>query len=146
MSKIRAAIEESADGVSAFKDTRFSPISLSELPTLSCSVTLLTNFTTGSSPFDWTIGVHGIRISFQHGGHRMGATYLPNIMPEQGWTKEEALVSLMRKAGWSGRTRDWKETFERGKGSLVRYEGRKANLNWDEWHEWKEWTRRLGYP
>ena len=63
----------------AFDDTRFSPISLSELRTLSCAVTLLTKFTPCADAFDWELGVHGIRISFSHHGKRYGATYLPDV-------------------------------------------------------------------
>ena len=129
---------------SAFNDTRFPPIGYSELGTLSCSVTLLTNFTTCSSPFDWTLGVHGIRISFSHQHKRYGATYLPDVASDQGWTKEETLVSLMRKAGWSGRTRDWKDVFDKGRGGVVRYEGRKRTLKWDEWAQWRDWTGSVG--
>ena len=70
---------------------------------------------------------------------------MPDVALEQGWSKEEALVSLMRKAGWSGRTRDWRDAFERGKGAVVRYEGRKAMVNWDEWARWREWTRQMGF-
>ncbi|EEP81976.1 conserved hypothetical protein [Uncinocarpus reesii 1704] len=85
---------------SAFEDTRFSPISFSLLPSLSCSLTLLSSFETCSHAMDWVLGTHGIRISFTHRGRRHGATYLPDVPVEQGWTKEETIESLMRKAGW----------------------------------------------
>ena len=63
----------------AFDDTRFPPISRDELATLSCSITLLTNFTTCKDAFDWDLGTHGIRISFMYHGKRYGATYLPDV-------------------------------------------------------------------
>jgi len=129
-----------SDGInSAFDDTRFSPISLSELPTLSTSVTLLTSFTPCAHALDWDLGTHGIRISFQHHGKRYGATYLPNVAVEQGWNKEETIVSLMRKAGWSGRSREWRDV----KGmNVVRYQGKKCSLGWGEWRSWREWVGR----
>ncbi|KAG8529184.1 uncharacterized protein KY384_005819 [Bacidia gigantensis] len=127
----------------AFNDSRFPPIGASELYSLSCSVTLLMNFTTCSSPFDWTLGVHGIKISFSHHNRRYGSTYLPDVATEQGWTKEDTLASLMKKAGWSGRSREWREVFEKGKGTVVRYEGSKATLKWDEWARWREWMRSV---
>src|ERR1700710_2407907 len=97
---------------SAFEDTRFSPISASELPTLSNHVTLLTNFSQPTKdPMDWTLGKHGLRISFSHQGRRYGSTYLPDVAKEQGWTKEETLISLMRKAGWNGSSSSWMRTW-----------------------------------
>lgn len=46
--------------------------------------------------------VHGIRISFVHDRQRYSATYLPGVALEQGWTKAETLISLVRKAGYRG--------------------------------------------
>ena len=68
------------------------------------SVSLLINFETCADPLDWTRGVHGIRIAFPHpqspSRRRLSATYLPDVCTEQGWTKDECLESLMRKAGY----------------------------------------------
>lgn len=66
----------------------------------------------------------------------MGATYLPDVAKEQGWTKEETLVSLMRKAGWSGRKERWEDV----KLSVVRYQGKKVSLSFGEWSAWREWV------
>ncbi|KAI8939480.1 hypothetical protein NX059_003253 [Plenodomus lindquistii] len=120
----------------AFDDTRFSPITSSELPTLEVGVTLLTDFEPAKDAFDWEVGVHGLRISFMDKGRRLGATYLPDVAREQGWGKEEALVSLMRKAGWRGKSKDW-ESVELG---VTRYQGRKVALGFGEWKEWREWV------
>lgn len=125
----------------ALEDTRFSPIPSSLLPHLSAHITLLTDFSTPvRDPMDWTVGVHGIRISFMHHSRRYGATYLPDVAKEQGWTKEEAIVSLMRKAGWNGRSSEWKSVWERGRGELVRYEGRQCGLGWEEYSGFREWV------
>ncbi|KAK7528060.1 AMMECR1 domain-containing protein [Phyllosticta citriasiana] len=135
--------QELADGLrsyaltSAFDDSRFPPITSRELPTLSCSVTLLTNFQPASSALSWELGRHGLRISFTYHGRRYGATYLPDVAKEQGWTKEETVVSLMRKAGWSGRRDDWKSVPL----NVVTYEGRKSSLAWEEWRRWREWCQ-----
>lgn len=69
-------------------------------------------------------------------GRRLGATYLPDVAREQGWGKEEAVVSLMRKAGWRGRSADWK-SVELG---VTRYQGRKVGISWGEWKEWRDWV------
>ncbi|KAJ4341043.1 hypothetical protein N0V87_002082 [Didymella glomerata] len=123
---------------SAFDDTRFPPITSSELPTLQAAVTLLTNFepTPAADPLAWDIGTHGLRISWTHHGRRYGATYLPDVAREQGWTKEETLVSLMRKAGWSGRKGDWETVGLK----VVRYQGKKVDLEYAEWKAWREWV------
>lgn len=121
---------------SAFDDTRFSPITARELATLECAVTLLTDFEPASSPMDWSIGTHGLRISFTYHGRRYGSTYLPDVAREQGWTKEDTLVSLMRKAGWTGRKDDWKKVEL----TVVRYQGKKVALGYKEWKEWRDWV------
>ncbi len=59
---------------------------------------------------------------------------------EQGWTKEETMVSLMRKAGWNGGSGSWARTWREGKGELVRYEGKQVGLGWAEWREWRDWV------
>lgn len=134
--------QELSDGLksyaltSAFDDTRFNPISARELPTLECAVTLLTDFEPASHPLDWTLGVHGLRISFTHHGRRYGATYLPDVAREQGWTKEETLVSLMRKAGYNGKKDDWAKVEL----NVVRYQGKKVSLGYGEWKEWRGWV------
>lgn len=126
---------------SAFDDTRFSPITVSELPSLSVGVTLLTDFESCSNPLDWSLGTHGLRISFTYHSKRYGATYLPDVALEQGWTKEETIISLMRKAGWSGRSSDWKKV---GDLRCVRYQGKKAALDHREWKSWRDWVDKLG--
>lgn len=93
---------------------------------------------------DWTLGKHGIRISFSYHSRRYGATYLPDVAKEQGWTKEETLISLMRKAGWGGSGSAWLRTWRDGKGELVRYEGKQVGLRYDEWRAWRDWVDKIG--
>ena len=154
---------------SAFEDTRFSPIPQSLMPALSCNITLLADFETCAHPLDWTIGVHGLRVSFAHHGRRYGATYLPDVAVEQGWDKEETLESLMRKAGWEGGGggagsvarrllragrggTDGNNHHRQGGGAplkpweevgsftTVRYTGLKASATNAEWSEWRAWV------
>lgn len=108
---------------------------------------------------DWSLGTHGLRISFIHRGRRYGATYLPDVAVEQGWTKEETVESLMRKAGWdgaggstarrllrgaaggnSGATKPWDQVSDF---RTVRYQGLKASASYAEWQEWREWVLSL---
>ncbi|KAJ5326805.1 hypothetical protein MYU51_001649 [Penicillium brevicompactum] len=144
---------------SAFDDTRFSPIPKSLLPSLSCSLTLLSSFEPCTNAMDWTLGTHGLRISFVHRGRRYGATYLPDVAVEQGWTKEETVESLMRKAGWDGGGGSAARRLLRGAASgnssatkpwdqvsdfrTVRYQGLKASANYAEWQDWRDWVLSL---
>jgi len=50
--------------ISAFNDTRFRKIEERELSKLSCSVSLLTDFEDAENYLDWTIGLHGIQVTF----------------------------------------------------------------------------------
>jgi len=147
---------------SAFDDTRFSPILASSLPSLSCSLTLLADFEPCDNALDWTLGRHGLRISFTHRNRRHGATYLPDVAVEQGWTKEETVESLMKKAGWdggyghgvarrllrgSGRnadqqiTKPWDEVQDF---QAVRYTGLTASASYSEWKDWHDWLDLQG--
>lgn len=106
---------------------------------------------------DWDLGTHGIRISFFHRGRRHGATYLPDVAVEQGWTKEETVENLMHKAGWYGDSgRFTRRVFrassshnEPGSGKpweqvsdfrAVRYQGHRASASYAEWQEWRSWV------
>ncbi|KIW19786.1 hypothetical protein PV08_00361 [Exophiala spinifera] len=147
---------------SAFDDTRFSPIPASLLPSLSCSLTLLANFEPCSDALDWTLGTHGLRISFTYRNRRHGATYLPDVAVEQGWTKEETVESLMKKAGWDGgyghgvakrllrgsarssdgqSTKPWDDVQDF---RAVRYTGLKSSASYNEWMEWRKWAENHG--
>ncbi|ROT42747.1 hypothetical protein SODALDRAFT_326904 [Sodiomyces alkalinus F11] len=125
---------------SAIHDTRFPPVERNELPELEVAVTLLTDFEECDDAMDWTLGVHGLRISFTYHGRRYGATYLPDVAVEQEWTKEETLVSLMRKAGWMGRRDRWRDVELK----VVRYQGKKVSIEYAEYLKWYEWARKNG--
>ena len=145
---------------SAFDDARFSPIPSALLSALSCSLTLLANFEPCRDALDWVLGKHGLRISFTHRGRRHGATYLPDVAIEQGWSKEETLESLMKKAGWDGGSGHggYARRILRGSASrsddggtgkpwddvgdfkAVRYTGLKASATYGDWREWRSWV------
>ncbi|KAJ7228978.1 alport syndrome [Mycena pura] len=146
--------------VSAFRDHRFRKIERSELPSLECTVSLLTDFEDATSYLDWTVGVHGISIKFPHPSlltsasassspsplssathlpqvtlrQTFTATYLPDVMPEQGWNKIEAVDSAIQKAGWNGSiTEDIRRSVK-----LRRYQSKVCVVGWDEYIEWRE--------
>ena len=110
-------------------------------PITNCSVSLLINFETCADPLDWTRGVHGIRIAFPHpqspSRRRLSATYLPDVCTDQGWTKDECLESLMRKAGYDPSSRGSKDGGWRSVQGLKveRYRALKGRISHDGYVE-----------
>lgn len=132
---------------SAFEDTRFSPIPQHQVPKLACSLTLLADFEQCDGPLEWELGKHGIRISFSSRSRKYGATYLPYVATDQGWTKEETLESLMRKAGWESQYRSFNRNSAKPWEELrdfrvVRYTGLNAGATYSEWQDWQRWAKR----
>mmetsp|Transcript_32089 Transcript_32089/g.75025 ORF Transcript_32089/g.75025 Transcript_32089/m.75025 type:complete len:245 (-) Transcript_32089:97-831(-) len=115
--------------VSAFNDKRFSPVAEREVGVLECSVTLLFNFQEASHYLDWQVGVHGIIIEFELDRQSLSATYLPSVCSEQGWSQDECIKSLVRKAGYNGAVSQNLLKSIR----LTRYEGRKATVPFDKY-------------
>lgn len=80
---------------------------------------------------DWTIGKHGIWIEFLLNGRKTTATYLPEVIPDQGWNKREALESLLHKGGARSITDDLFSTIR-----LTRYQSSKAYCTHEEYMEY----------
>jgi len=121
---------------SAFKDTRFSPITADELSKLYVTVSILRHFEEASDHLDWEIGVHGIRIEFHVDNSRSlrSATYLPEVASEQGWDHIQAIDSLLRKGGFKGVvTPEVRHSIK-----VVRYQSEKVSVSWqDYWSKWR---------
>ena len=115
---------------SALNDSRFSPISRDEYPSLSCAVSILTNFEPCSSFADWIVGRHGIRIEFvNERGSRRSATYLPEVADEQGWNHIQTLDSLLRKGGYRATiTADMRASVH-----VTRYQSEKLTLHYNDY-------------
>ncbi|EAX86465.1 hypothetical protein TVAG_326010 [Trichomonas vaginalis G3] len=113
--------------IAGTQDRRFSPIIKDELPKLDCGISLLHSFEPGNDVLDWTVGKHGIRLFID--GY--SATYLPEVASEQGWTKEEALRSLARKAGYP---REFGPS-EYSKARIERYQSAKLHATWEEYEK-----------
>lgn len=60
---------------------------------------------------------------------------------EQGWGKEETVISLMRKAGWAGKEEKWMEV---GDLKVVRYQGKKESVEFEEYAAWRKWVEKGG--
>jgi AMMECR1 domain-containing protein len=127
------------------KDTRFDPLDAKEIPALYCGVSLLLEFEKCKDSYDWEVGKHGITIDFIVNSRSYGATYLPEVAPEQGrihihsdfapgWNQDETLVSLIEKAGFKGKVTDSiVESLQ-----VERYQSSKASLLFSEYTDMKK--------
>ncbi|ALC45934.1 CG5902 [Drosophila busckii] len=125
---------------SAFKDSRFAPISRDELPKLTVSVSILQNFEEAQGHLDWQLGVHGIRIEFlTERGLKRTATYLPQVATEQGWDQLQTIDSLLRKGGYRATiTQELRKSIK-----LTRYRSQEIQMHYKEYREHCE---RRGVP
>lgn len=64
---LRPAIGDYA-ATSAFRDSRFDPINISEVSSLRVGVSLLVQYEECQNCYDWTVGTHGIIIRFNYMG------------------------------------------------------------------------------
>lgn len=120
--------------ISSLQDSRFDPVTLDELPSLTCTVSLLVGFEDCQNCFDWTIGVHGIRIEFMNNGRVRSATYLPEVSSEQGWNQETTVLNLLYKGGYRKKvTENFLSTVK-----TQRYRSEKLSINYQAWIDSKK--------
>ncbi|KAH3902804.1 uncharacterized protein SCDLUD_000395 [Saccharomycodes ludwigii] len=126
--------------ISALHDSRFPPIKSNELVNLKVTCNILHTFKTiydkknsSGDIFDWEIGKHGIELVFEYNGIQCSATFLPDVMVEQHWDKEQTFKYLILKG--SNETnlmsiiyKNWKKYFVQ----VIRYEGTKSTCGYDE--------------
>jgi len=79
----------------ALQDTRFYPVSKDEMKDIEIEISVLTPMKEVKGPTDIVIGRDGTLI--QKGGR--SAVFLPQVAPEEGWSREEMLEHLCMKAG-----------------------------------------------
>lgn len=87
----------------AIKDPRFPPVRPEEMRKITIEISVLSPMTPVPSYHEFIPGQHGVVI--EKSGRR--AVFLPQVMVEMGWGREEALTALCRKAGLSAGA--WKE-------------------------------------
>ncbi len=79
----------------AFEDTRFTPVRAAEVPSLEVEISVLTPLAPVAGVGAIQVGRDGVVI--RKGGR--SAVFLPQVAPEQGWSREEMLDHLCEKAG-----------------------------------------------
>ena len=89
----RAVVDNAVSA--ALRDHRFQPVTEAELSGLEVEVSVLSPLSPIASCQDFVVGEQGIVLS--RGNRR--AVYLPEVATEQGWSREETLAHLSRKAG-----------------------------------------------
>jgi len=87
-----AVLERAVD--SAIHDRRFPPVTRAELPSLTVEISLLGPPREVPGGRSVIVGRHGVVLS--HGPR--GATFLPQVGPEQGWDRTTLLAQLAQKA------------------------------------------------
>ena len=119
--------------ISAFKDSRFNPISKSEIKNLNCEVSLLVQFEKVKSPIDWVVGTHGIDIDFNdQDGNSYSATFLPEVAEDEGWDQKITWQFLIRKAGYRGSLESVFNNIE-----VTRYQSIKKTISYEEYQKMK---------
>jgi MEMO1 family protein len=90
----------------AFQDSRFPRLLLTELKDIQIEISVLTPYRRITSADQIQIGQDGVLLK------RSGrsAVFLPQVAPEQGWTRGEMLDNLCRKAGLASDC--WKQNAE----------------------------------
>lgn len=81
--------------LAAFEDPRFTPVSADELPAIRLSVSALTPMVAVASAESIVPGFHGVALDAL--GRK--ALFLPEVAAREGWTRDELLARLARKAG-----------------------------------------------
>ena len=79
----------------AFEDTRFTPVRPDELSSLEVEISVLTPLAPAPGPGAVVVGRDGVVV--RKAGR--SAVFLPQVAPEQGWSREELLGHLCEKAG-----------------------------------------------
>ncbi|KAI6192250.1 AMMECR1 domain-containing protein [Aphelenchoides bicaudatus] len=115
--------------ISAFEDSRFDPISLNEVPQLSCGVSLLVKFEPARDYTDWIVGVHGIHIYFSQNGRQMTAVFLPEVASEHGWDHIETMNRLMQKGGFRGHISE----SDRKSARVERFQSEKMTVTYQDY-------------
>jgi len=119
--------------IAATEDSRFPPITKEELENLEseganleCSVTVLHSFEEiTDDPFNWQIGIHGIRIKFAFRNTTYSSTFLPEVAAEQEWNQTRTFDSLIQKAGVNAKFSSKKITPLK----IERYQGMKGSCS-----------------
>lgn len=102
-------------------------------------MSLLTPFVPIPDPLAWTPGADGIHITFTVPAttrpRQLSATYLPEVCPEQGWTKEETVLSAISKAGYRGRVEVGDDIWQSLQ--VKRYGSEKGGANYQVYKDWR---------
>jgi AMMECR1 domain-containing protein len=101
---------------------------------LSVCVSLLHAFEPTDDYHNWYPGTHGINLELHPhsstGGPSYQATFLPEVIQQQGWSREETLEQLLAKAGYP---HPWKEHDRHHSVNFCRYQSLRHCLSHAEY-------------
>ena len=128
--------------IAATKDPRFPPISKQEVHRLKCTVSILLSFEICSRWDDWVIGRHGVIVRFSVDGKIYSATFLPQVMVEQNWNQQDAILAAIDKSGYkqkhvSSVAQMMSTIADPSTFVVTRYQTSTLSLRYDEWAEMK---------
>ncbi|KAF8485296.1 AMMECR1 domain-containing protein [Russula ochroleuca] len=160
--------------LSAFRDHRFRRVERRELPSLECGVSLLTDFEDAASYLDWTVGTHGIQISFTPPSTSPSASDAPSPLSSAISLLSRPLTSsssfgarrtlsatylpeVAPDQGWEHidaidsaiRKAGWNGRISedlRRSVRVRRYQSRKCVVSWDEFVAWRDGRGFPVYP
>ncbi|AGO10946.1 AaceriAFR560Wp [[Ashbya] aceris (nom. inval.)] len=125
--------------IAALQDSRFPPIEAGELARLKCSCNVLSRFKTvfeegAGDIYDWKVGRHGVILRFRHPttGRTCSATFLPEVMVEQGWSQLETFENLIEKAGCWQHVDELMDNYDRYFIEVITYRGDKSEISYDD--------------
>lgn len=128
--------------IAAFEDSRFPPITADELPELMCSCNILSQFHSifkggKGDIYNWELGVHGVELLITHPrtGNICTATFLPDVMVEQGWNKSDTFENLIKKAGCWQYVKTIMENYDMYFSEVIIYTGDKSDITYDEFKD-----------
>ncbi|CCE63887.1 hypothetical protein TPHA_0G00510 [Tetrapisispora phaffii CBS 4417] len=127
--------------IAALEDSRFPSIEEKELPRLKCTCNILHSFTTiysnksnhkNGNINDWIIGKHGIELKYRDPISKsiVSATFLPEVMKEQGWDKHTTFEYLIEKAGCLTNISTVLDNYEKYFVEVIRYEGMESSMDY----------------
>jgi AMMECR1 domain-containing protein len=84
---------------------------------------------------DWEVGKHGIEIEFTKHKRRYSSTFLPEVMEDWKWSKEETYKELLQKAGYGG---SLESVLSEPTLKITKYQSWKDKMSYPQYVEFKE--------
>ena len=108
----------------------FKAIKIHEILDLTVRITWITKVMKDRGIFDWDLGVHGIQMDCELNGVAYCSSILPNTIKKNRWSKRQAILELLRRAGFEG---EWATVVKRMR--ITAFECKSISLYYRNWPE-----------